>query len=55
LIGWQAAGNEDKVQHGIAPLTGLRPNEFMYFSAYTFVGLVLPFSSFFTLLGTYGL
>jgi hypothetical protein len=33
----------------------MRPVEFVYFSAYTLAGLVFPFSSFFTLLETYGL
>jgi hypothetical protein len=35
-------------------LTGMRTDEFVYFSAYALAGLVLPFSSF-TLLETYGL
>jgi hypothetical protein len=33
----------------------MRPSKFMYFSAYALPGLVLPFSSFFMLLKTYGL
>jgi hypothetical protein len=36
----------------MALLTGLRPNEFVYFSAYALAGLVLLFSSF-TLLEYY--
>jgi hypothetical protein len=54
-IGWQAVGYEDKVRCGIALLIGLRTDEFVYFSAYALAGLVLLFSSFFTLLETYGL
>jgi hypothetical protein len=34
LVGWQVAGYEDKVRCGIALLTGMRPDGFMYFSAY---------------------
>jgi hypothetical protein len=54
-IGWQAARYKDKVQRSIAPLTGLRLSEFVYFSTYALVRLVLPFSSFFMLLETYKL
>jgi hypothetical protein len=54
-IGWQAPGYECKIRRGISPLTSLRPNEFMYFTAYTLAKLVLLFSSFFMLLETYGL
>jgi hypothetical protein len=31
------------------PLDGLRPDEFIFFTSYALSGLVLPFSSFFTL------
>jgi hypothetical protein len=45
---------DDKMRHGIAPLSGLRPGEFVYFSTYALTRLALPFSSFFfTLLETY--
>jgi hypothetical protein len=54
-ISWQSHGYEDKVWCGIASLTGLRPDEFMYFTAYALARLVLPFSSFFMLLETNGL
>jgi hypothetical protein len=55
-MGWQAPGYEDRVQRGITPLIGLRPGEFVYFTAYALAGLVPPFSSFFfTLLEAYGL
>jgi hypothetical protein len=54
VIGCQAVGYDDKMWCGIASLTGVRPCEFLYFSAYAFTGLVLPFSSFFfTRLETY--
>jgi hypothetical protein len=53
-IHWQVTGYEHKVRHRIILLTGLRPGEFMHFSAEARTGLVLPFSSFFfTLLETY--
>jgi hypothetical protein len=56
-IGWQAARYEDKVWHGIIPLTSTRPDKFVYFSAYALTGLAPPFSSFFffMLLKTYDL
>jgi hypothetical protein len=48
-------GFDGKLRHGIAPLTGMWADDFVYFSTYALSGLVLPFSSFFTLLEYYEL
>jgi hypothetical protein len=52
---WQSPGFNGKMQCGIAPLTGLQPDKFIYFSSYALCGLILPFSSFFILLENYSL
>jgi hypothetical protein len=56
LMGWQSSGYESKVRRGIASLANMRPGDFIFFSAYTLSGLVLPLSSLFlTLLEHYRL
>jgi hypothetical protein len=55
LLGWQSPGYDGRVQCGAIPLRDLRPGEFIFFTSYALSALVLPFSSFFTLLETYGL
>jgi hypothetical protein len=54
VIGWQSPGYDSKMRRGMLSLA--QPGDFVYFSAYTLVGLVPPFSSFFLmLLEHYGL
>jgi hypothetical protein len=55
LLGWQSPGYDGRVQCGAIPLRDLRPGEFIFFTSYALSALVLPFSSFFTLLETYDL
>jgi hypothetical protein len=56
VIGWQSPRFDQKMWHGVAPLTGMRPSEFVYFALYALSRLMLPFSSFlFMLLEYYGL
>jgi hypothetical protein len=56
VIGWQSPRFDQKMWHGVAPLTGMRPSEFVYFASYALSRLMLPFSSFlFMLLEYYGL
>jgi hypothetical protein len=43
------------VRCGVVWLGDLRSDEFIFFTSYALAGLVLPFSSFFTVLETYGL
>jgi hypothetical protein len=55
-MGWKVLGLTCKVKSGAASLANMRPRDFIFFTAYTLVGLVLPLSSFFlTLLEYYGL
>jgi hypothetical protein len=56
VIQWQSPRYDGKMRHGVVPLTGMRPDEFIYFASYVLSGLVLTFSSFlFILLEPYGL
>jgi hypothetical protein len=56
VIQWQSLRYDGKMRHGVVPLTGMRPDEFIYFASYALSGLVLMFSSFlFMLLEHYGL
>jgi hypothetical protein len=56
VIQWQSPRYDGKMRHGVVPLTGMRPDEFIYFASYALSGLVLMFSSFlFMLLEHYGL
>jgi hypothetical protein len=55
LLGWQSPGYDGMVRCGAVLLKDLRPDEFIFFTSYALAGLVLPFSSFFTLLETYSL
>jgi hypothetical protein len=50
-IKWQSSGYDSKMRHGMLSLA--HPSNFIYFSAYTLVGLVPPLSSF-MLLEHYG-
>jgi hypothetical protein len=43
------------VKSGAASLANMRPGDFIFFAAYALAGLVLPLSSFLTLLEYYGL
>jgi hypothetical protein len=55
LMGWQAPGLACKVKSGAASLANMRLGDFVFFVAYTLVGLVPPLSSsFLTLLEYYG-
>jgi hypothetical protein len=56
LMGWQALGLTPKLKHWLASLANMGPGDFIFFVAYSLVGLVSPLSSFFlTLLEYYGL
>jgi hypothetical protein len=55
IIGWQSLGFDKKMQHGIMPLTGMQPGDFMYFSAYAMSGFMHPISFLFMVLEYYGL
>jgi hypothetical protein len=54
-IGWQPLGYDGKMRRGIALLTCMQPDDFVYFASYALSGHMFPFSSFlFTLLEHYG-
>jgi hypothetical protein len=56
LMGWQAPALTSKQKHGVASLANMGSEDFVFFTAYALVGLVLSLSSFFlTLLEYYGL
>jgi hypothetical protein len=55
LLRWQLPRYDGRVWCGAISIGGLQPGEFICFTSYALAELVLPFSSFFTLLETYGL
>jgi hypothetical protein len=55
LMGWQAPGLTCKVKSGVVSLANMRLGDFIFFVAYALAGLVLPLSSFLSLLDFYGL
>jgi hypothetical protein len=55
LLGWQSLGYDGRVRCRAVPLEDLWSGEFNFFTSYALSGLVLLFSSFFTLLKWYGL
>jgi hypothetical protein len=55
LLGWQSTEFDGRVRCGTISLTDLQHHEIVLFSSYTLARLVLPPSSFLTLLENYGL
>jgi hypothetical protein len=54
-MGWQAPGHTSRLKNGATSLANMRSGDFVFFVAYALAGLVLPLSSFLTLLEYYGL
>jgi hypothetical protein len=50
MVGWQSPGFNGKLWHGILPLTGMWPDDFVYFSVYALSKLMLMLSTFFFML-----